>query len=376
MSHHRYRVNLGRIKVNRGSSVKKTMALVAAIVLSVGALYPLGANAEAPLSASISVNGQRISTLAYGSDATLSWSTSGTDECVVRPGDWSDLQGTQILNDVTSKRTYLLVCTGQVGIALAYTTFAVAPPTLAYLRDSLIGMPDAAGSDTALISGMTQQITEAESKYTAGFTEEADKLLDLTVSRLQKMLVQEKVSAADVTSYTEAVKNLKRSLEPDAPVITPNSIPNDRVIFSSSAPGTGPNCGGGYPARWCEIPQYSAIDSWGMYNRTSVSYAAFKVHMDFLAGRNSRDMPYWGGRGAANQWDDNARAAGIPVNSTPEPGAIAVSNAGAYGHVMYVERVETINGQPAIYGSQYDASFDGRYSERWLYTSGLVFIHF
>lgn len=162
------------------------------------------------------------------------------------------------------------------------------------------------------------------------------------------------------------------------PVLT---TPTPSTPPASSEPvigpvGTGVNCGGGYPAKWCEVPMDSVIDSWGMYNRENVSYSAFKAHMDYLAGRNSRDMPYWGGVGNANQWDDNARAAGIPVDETPTPGSIAVSNAGVYGHTMYVEQVGTINGQQAIYVSQYSANFDGRYSEGWRYTTGLVFIHF
>ena len=133
---------------------------------------------------------------------------------------------------------------------------------------------------------------------------------------------------------------------------------------------------GGYPSEWHNAPQDSLIDYWGMYNRECVSYTAFKVHQDFLAGRNNRDMPYWGGIGNANQWDDNARAYGIPVDSNPTSGSIAVSNAGAFGHVMYVEQVSTINGQPAIYISQYNSNWDGQYSEGWRYTTGLVFIHF
>jgi peptidoglycan DL-endopeptidase CwlO len=133
---------------------------------------------------------------------------------------------------------------------------------------------------------------------------------------------------------------------------------------------------GGYPSIWANAPQDSVIDYWGMYNRECVSWTAFKVHQDYVAGKNNIDMPYWGGVGNANQWDDNARAAGIPVDSNPTVGSIAVSNAGFYGHVMYVEAVSTINGQQAIYVSQYNASFDGQYSESWKYTTGLVFIHF
>jgi surface antigen len=118
----------------------------------------------------------------------------------------------------------------------------------------------------------------------------------------------------------------------------------------------------------------SVIDAWGMYNRECVSYTAFKVHQDYLAGRNNRDMPYWGGIGNANQWDNNAYAYGIPVDNNPTPGAIAVSNSGFYGHVMYVE---SVNGDGTFNISQYNANLDGRYSTRNnVSRAGLVFIHF
>lgn len=138
--------------------------------------------------------------------------------------------------------------------------------------------------------------------------------------------------------------------------------------FIGGAPGTGATCGGGYPAKWCNIPQDSVLDDWGMYNRECVSYTAFRV------AASGRYMPPWGfqGRGNANQWDDNARAAGIPVDTNPQPGDVAISNAGAYGHAMYVESVSG----GSITVSQYNAALDGRYSVRTLSAAGLYFIHF
>lgn len=122
----------------------------------------------------------------------------------------------------------------------------------------------------------------------------------------------------------------------------------------------------GYP--WANAPFPNTIsDPWGMYQRQCVSYTAWKVWKD------GKYMPYWGGRGNANQWDDNARAAGIPVDSKPRVGDIAVSNRGYYGHVMYVEAVY---GDGTIYVSQYNAGWDGKYSEARISASGLSFIHF
>ena len=133
------------------------------------------------------------------------------------------------------------------------------------------------------------------------------------------------------------------------------------------AAGSGPTCGGGYPARWCQIAQDSVIDTWGMYNRECVSYTAFRV------AASGRYMPYWGGSGNANQWPGDARAAGIPVDNTPTAGSVAISMRGAFGHAMYVE---SVNGDGTISISQYNVNLDGRYSTATINPAGLYFLHF
>jgi len=123
---------------------------------------------------------------------------------------------------------------------------------------------------------------------------------------------------------------------------------------------------GGYP--WANVPFPNSMpDPWGMYKRQCVSYTAWKV------ASSGRYMPYWGGRGNAKLWDDNARAAGIPVDTNPRVGDVAISNAGTYGHAMYVEAV---HGDGTITVSQYNASWDGQYSVAKRSVTGLVFIHF
>ncbi len=195
----------------------------------------------------------------------------------------------------------------------------------------------------------------------------------------QDQLAADQAQQNQMLAYTDAQKasfsaQLASNNSKIADLRRQQIIANSR--YNIGPAGTGVNCGGGYPGKWCNIGQDTVIDSWGMYNRECVSYTAFKVHMDFLAGRNSRDMPYWGGVGNANQWDDNARSAGIPVDNNPTAGSIAISNAGYYGHAMYVEQVGTVNGQQAVYVSQYNANLNGQYSEGWRYTTGLVFLHF
>lgn len=123
-----------------------------------------------------------------------------------------------------------------------------------------------------------------------------------------------------------------------------------------------------YPAQYCAIPQDSVVDAWGMFNRECVSYTAWKVY------ESGRHMPYWGGIGNANQWDDNARAANIPVDESPRAGDVAIKNSLPYGHAMYVE---SVNSDGTINISQYNANLDGRFSRAYnVSPGGLVFIHF
>lgn len=144
-------------------------------------------------------------------------------------------------------------------------------------------------------------------------------------------------------------------------------------LFAGYTVQAGHNGNDTYPDVWRLAEQDTLIDSWGMYNRECVSYTAWKV------AASGRYMPYWGGIGNANQWDDNARAMGIPVDTHPQPGDVAVAHWGYYGHVMYVE---SVNSDGTINISQYNYLANpnmgwGQYSEIYHFNpSGLLFIHF
>ena len=134
----------------------------------------------------------------------------------------------------------------------------------------------------------------------------------------------------------------------------------------SASPAPRSVSGNSYP--WANTPFPNSMpDPWGMYKRQCVSYTAWKV------ASSGRHMPYWGGRGDAKKWDDNARAAGIPVDGNPRSGDVAISNKGAYGHAMYVEAV---NSDGTVTVSQYNADLKGHYSEGRRRIAGLSFIHF
>lgn len=157
-------------------------------------------------------------------------------------------------------------------------------------------------------------------------------------------------------------KNIKVNNSQIAELQRKQAIENARYNVGTAVKGGT----GGYPYANAPFPN-TIVDPWGMYKRQCVSYTAWKV------ASTGRHMPYWGGHGNANQWDENARADGIPVDSNPRVGDVAVSNSGTYGHVMYVE---SVHDDGTITVSQYNASWDGEYSVVKRSTVGLVFIHF
>ncbi len=139
------------------------------------------------------------------------------------------------------------------------------------------------------------------------------------------------------------------------------------AIAAASRHVSGGSGCGGYPGIWCNAPQDSQIDSWGMYNRECVSYAAWAT-----AERFGHNMPYWGGSGNANQWPGNADRAGIPRDGNPRVGDVAIYMGGFYGHAMIVEQVK---GSTVIVSS-FNADNTGHYSVDEWSTSSLTFIHF
>lgn len=212
------------------------------------------------------------------------------------------------------------------------------------------------------------EVKRLRDELAAQKTEVEQKIADQNERRSQ--VIAKEVEQTDLVAATRGEEAAYQNL-----IATKNGEISDlqsqqraaNARFISGPAGTGPACGGGYPAKWCDAPMDTYVDDWGMYSRQCVSYTAFRV------AASGRHMPYWGGIGNANEWDDNARAAGIPTDYSPEAGAIAISNAGYYGHAMYVE---SVNGDGTINISQYNADWRGTYSTNTISASGLVFIHF
>lgn len=226
-------------------------------------------------------------------------------------------------------------------------------------------------STSGQLQGSIETINEVKAELTKQKTEVEGVLADQTAQR--KVLADKEAEQANLLAATQSQESAYQNLigQSNAKIAEQRAnqaAANAAAAFSNLASG-GSGCGG-YPAVWCYAAQDSVVDNWGMYNRECVSYTAWKV------ASTGRRMPYWGGRGNANQWPSSARADGIATGSIPRAGSVAILLNGYYGHSMYVERV---NNDGTVHVSQFNWLVNGqwgRYSEMDISSYGLVFIYF
>lgn len=194
-----------------------------------------------------------------------------------------------------------------------------------------------------------------------------------TIDKLKKELEVQKKSVEQVLADQTAQRNALSSKEAERQKLMDDTKGQEQTYQSLSAEGRakkdklereqqqairdayGPAGGGavagdpgrgGYPNNLANSDYWNpVVDPWGMYARQCVSYTAWKVYQ-----KNGR-MPYWGGVGNANQWPGNADRAGIPRGSTPRVGSVGVIMAGTYGHVVWVN---SVNSDGTINISQYN----------------------
>jgi surface antigen len=204
---------------------------------------------------------------------------------------------------------------------------------------------------TEKVIALKQQIQSQKDEQAKLLKQEQDSRAVLAQARSEKDQLLAETQGQEA-NYRNQVNSLKQQQNQVMSAIAAKMAASGTVITAGSG-------NGGYPAKWANAPQDALIDSWGMYNRECVSYTAFKVW------QSGRYMPYWGGRGNANQWPGNARAAGFEVDNQPSPGDVAITYNGFYGHAMFVEAV---NGR-MVTVSQYNYIINGQwgaYSEMTL----------
>lgn len=116
--------------------------------------------------------------------------------------------------------------------------------------------------------------------------------------------------------------------------------------------------------------QTSGVDPWHFYKGQCTSFVAWRLnsrnHIKFTNGYKGQHF------GNANSWDNAARAAGISVTSTPRVGDVAQSNAGSYGHVAVVAKVNA----STVVVEEYNYAQRNHYGTRTVARSAFNYIHF
>jgi surface antigen len=160
------------------------------------------------------------------------------------------------------------------------------------------------------------------------------------------------VGEATIVEPVPAVADTGGYPDAEAPCVTNN---NNQIT------GTGYWCADyswGYYTRdnHGNITGSTQLSSRGFGYRNCTDWAAFRAKQ--LIGIL---VPYGAAMGDGKNWDDNAPAAGYTVDNTPEPGDIAVWDAGTHGHVAVVESVNSDN---SVNVSEYNKNQDGTYGTR------------
>jgi surface antigen/uncharacterized protein YoxC len=177
-----------------------------------------------------------------------------------------------------------------------------------------------------------------------------------------QLLAETRSSEAEYNKLKAAANSEKSALEAQQSAILADLA---RQYGVSGLTAGDPNKGG-YPySGVCPQQKDAYSDRWGMYICECVSYTAWKVYQTYGY------MPYWGGRGNANQWLNNARRAGYTVSSTPKPGTVGISLNGPYGHAVWVEYVSG----DQVHVSQYNWT-RGEYSEMTVHKGMFQYIYF
>ncbi|MEV0611199.1 FG-GAP-like repeat-containing protein [Polymorphospora rubra] len=117
--------------------------------------------------------------------------------------------------------------------------------------------------------------------------------------------------------------------------------------------------------------QSSGVDPWNYYKGQCTSFVAWRLNdrlgIDFTNRYKGQHFSN------ANTWDDAARRAGLTVSGTPRAGAVAQTDAGSFGHVAWVARVNS-NGTVLI--EEYNWATPSGYGTRTVPASSFRYIYF
>ncbi len=246
--------------------------------------------------------------------------------------------------------------------------------------------------DTIMVLASSNSISDfAEKKSRIDTAKTQINLSAQTIKTLKEDLEKQKTEVdriiADQQIQRKAVENTKNQQEQlvatyrnnaaaySAEAAAARKIKEQEIanaIAEANSSGTIGNGTNTYPKRGNCPRDNLAYTYTGGYVCQCVSYTGWKVKE-----RYGISITTWGN---AKDWYSSAKNLGYRVDRVPEAGSVAVSTAGFYGHVMWVE---SINSNGTINLSEYNNPYSsashlpGDFGYRiGVSTSGLWFIHF
>ncbi len=212
------------------------------------------------------------------------------------------------------------------------------------------------------IAKLQQQLQVQKAQVEELIREERAQSAQLVTARSKqnKMLSYNKSQRASYNAQTAANQSKLAALIAAQRAANQSSSPGGYYFLRF--PGTARDFNGNnYPYKYSGFSMSTAPgcndgdgpDPWGYCTRQCVSYAAWAVKA------SGRDVPMY--YGSAKNWVYAARRDGVPIYSNPQPGDVAISTKGTWGHAMYVEAVSGNQ----IYVSQYNQQLTGQYSTQW-----------
>lgn len=133
---------------------------------------------------------------------------------------------------------------------------------------------------------------------------------------------------------------------------------------SYNGPGTDPS------QSWWTDSSSNGYSGYGYAYRNCTDYVAWKLQSLGVADTKTR------GLGNGNEWASRAAGrSGVTVDSTPAYGAAAVQTSGTYGHVAFVQSVNT-DGTITVSEYNHGWPLDGNYGTRTGTASALGFVSF
>lgn len=165
--------------------------------------------------ADITANGSFSPYVQYGDNVTIEWDSYGMSSCEAAPIGHSGLEGSYLIENVTSNLEVTLDC--EVGPSFPdwhYNTLTirikVLPPTFSYFTDYLLTLENQ--EEKLKLNSVSAFIRQAQRTLDSGDIDKSVSFLQKSADSLERQVRRSSISSDDVEQYRNALSYFTRSL--------------------------------------------------------------------------------------------------------------------------------------------------------------------